>query len=176
MSTPKTGLDMALHQEIGLELARIRDRLTVLSAEIGNAYPKDRMAARLADRVVGPLDRLRAELDIRMFTEHSNDDAATIYVYYPQPETRDGVPEDPPRLRPDCRRPAPCRLFSLACGGAMLRQLRHSALTHDAGDGKGVPMLMARSVHVLVRVAAGYAKVSAEALARRQAWCDPARG
>jgi hypothetical protein len=29
----KPGLGMARHQEIGLELARIRDRLTALSAE-----------------------------------------------------------------------------------------------------------------------------------------------
>ena len=37
-------------------------------------------------------------------------------------------------------------LFSEASGGATLHQLRHSALTHDAEDGTGTPMLMARSV------------------------------
>lgn len=95
MSSRKSGLDMGRHQEIGLELARIRDRLTTLSAEIGNAYPKGSKAARLANRVVEPLDQLRAELDSRMFSEHPDDDAASVYVYYPQPETREGIPEDP---------------------------------------------------------------------------------
>ena len=37
-------------------------------------------------------------------------------------------------------------LFSKASGGATLHQLRHCALTHDAEDGTGTPMLMARSV------------------------------
>ncbi len=41
-------------------------------------------------------------------------------------------------------------LFSEASGGATLHQLRHSALTHDAEDGTGTPMLMARSGHTSV--------------------------
>ena len=52
---------------------------------------------------------------------------------------------------------------------------RHSALTHDAEDGTGTPMLMARSGHTSVRSLAKYARVSAEALARHQAGRDPAR-
>ena len=66
-------------------------------------------------------------------------------------------------------------LFSEASGGATLHQLRHSALTHDAEDGTGTPMLMARSGHASVRSLAKYARVSAEALARHQAERDPAR-
>ena len=66
-------------------------------------------------------------------------------------------------------------LFSEASGGATLHQLRHSALTHDAEDGTGTPMLMARSGHASVRSLVRYAKVSAEALARHQAERDPAR-
>lgn len=66
-------------------------------------------------------------------------------------------------------------LFSAASGGATLHQLRHSALTHDAEDGTGTPMLMARSGHTSVRSLAKYARVSAEALARHQAERDPAR-
>src|SRR5216683_581599 len=63
-------------------------------------------------------------------------------------------------------------LFSQASGGATLHQLRHSALTHDAEDGTGTPMLMARSGHTSVRSLAKYARVSAEALARHQAERD----
>jgi integrase len=66
-------------------------------------------------------------------------------------------------------------LFSEASGGATLHQLRHSALTHDAEDGTGTPMLMARSGHASVRSLARYAKVSVEALQRHQAERDPAR-
>lgn len=66
-------------------------------------------------------------------------------------------------------------LFSAASGGATLHELRHSALTHDAEDGTGTPMLMARSGHISVRSLVSYAKVSAEALQRHQAERDPAR-
>jgi integrase/recombinase XerC/integrase/recombinase XerD len=66
-------------------------------------------------------------------------------------------------------------LFSKASGGATLHQLRHSALTHDAEDGTGTPMLMARSGHTSVRSLAKYARVSADALALHQAQRDPAR-
>ena len=66
-------------------------------------------------------------------------------------------------------------LFTKASGGATLHQLRHSALTHDAEDGTGTPMLMRRSGHASVRSLAKYARVSAEALMRHQAERDPAR-
>ncbi len=66
-------------------------------------------------------------------------------------------------------------LFTKASGGATLHQLRHSALTHDAEDGTGTPMLMRRSGHASVRSLAQYARVSAEALMRHQAERDPAR-
>jgi integrase len=66
-------------------------------------------------------------------------------------------------------------LFSEASGGATLHQLRHLALTHDAEDGTGAPMLMAHSGHISVRSLAKYARVSAEALAWHQAERDPAR-
>jgi integrase len=66
-------------------------------------------------------------------------------------------------------------LFSAASGGATLHQLRHSALTHDAEDGTGTPMFMARSGHTSVRSLAKYARVSSEAPARHQAERDSAR-
>jgi integrase/recombinase XerC/integrase/recombinase XerD len=66
-------------------------------------------------------------------------------------------------------------LFAKASGGATLHQLRHSALTHDAEDGTGAPMLMVRSGHTSVRSLAKYARVSTEALMRHQAERDPAR-
>ncbi len=56
-----------------------------------------------------------------------------------------------------------------------MHQLRHSALTHDADDGTGTPMMMARSGRTSVRSLAKYARVSAAALARHQAERDPSR-
>ena len=55
-------------------------------------------------------------------------------------------------------------------------QLRRSALTHDAEDGTGTPMLMTRPGHTSVRSLARYAPVSAPgALQRHQGGRDPAR-
>ena len=69
---------------------------------------------------------------------------------------------------------APENAELLASRGATLHQLRHSAMTRDAEDGTGTPMLMARSGHTSGRSLAKYARVSAEALARHQAERDPA--
>jgi integrase len=66
-------------------------------------------------------------------------------------------------------------IFKAASGGATLHQLRHSALTHDAEEGTGTPMLQARSGHTSLRSLERYTRVSAEALARHQAERDPAR-
>lgn len=88
MTGRKPGLPMTRHEEIGLELARTRDRLAVLGAEIANAYPKNGRAGRLALAAAEPLDRLRCELEDRMFAEHPGEDRATTHVYYPSPEAR----------------------------------------------------------------------------------------
>jgi integrase len=66
-------------------------------------------------------------------------------------------------------------VFKRWSGGATLHQLRHSALTHDAERGTGMPMLMARSGHLDIRSLAKYARVSVEALAKHQRETDPNR-
>ncbi|WP_329090310.1 MULTISPECIES: tyrosine-type recombinase/integrase [unclassified Streptosporangium] len=65
-------------------------------------------------------------------------------------------------------------LFETATGGWTLHQLRHSALTHAAEDGANTSTLPAYSGHTSVASLARYARVSGEALARRQAGRDPA--
>jgi hypothetical protein len=71
--------------------------------------------------------------------------------------------------------------LSEASGGATLHQLRHSALTHDAEQGTGTPMLMARSGHTSVRSLASPtvgssrnstrgSDTSARAISRRRRW------
>ncbi len=59
-------------------------------------------------------------------------------------------------------------------GPFTLHQLRHSRLTHAAGQGASTPMLMALGGHRSVRSLGKYAKVSAEALSKWQAETDPA--
>lgn len=90
MPRRKPGLSLERHQQIGLELARIADRLTELSVEIGNAYPVNSPVYRLAMRP-GPdeaLFRLRAALENRMFGEYPDDPRATVQVYFPSQKTR----------------------------------------------------------------------------------------
>lgn len=77
------------------------------------------------------------------------------------------------RARLSDRRAA--ELFAAATGGATLHQLRHSALTHAAEDGANTATLLAYSGHTTVASLARYARVSPDALARRQQHCDPAR-
>lgn len=76
------------------------------------------------------------------------------------------------RARLSYRRAA--ELFSAASGGAMLHQLRHSALTHAAEEGANTSTLLAYSGHTSVASLARYARVSPEGLARWQAGRDPA--
>jgi hypothetical protein len=66
-----------------------------------------------------------------------------------------------------CSLPRPAR--------ATLHHLRNSALTHDAEDGTGTLMPMARSGHTSVRSLAKYARVPAQALQRHQAERDGER-
>ncbi|MEU7631109.1 tyrosine-type recombinase/integrase [Nocardia sp. NPDC049220] len=53
-------------------------------------------------------------------------------------------------------------------------RLRHSRLTHAAGEGASTPVLMRLSGHTSVRSLAKYARVSDEGLRRYQANSDPA--
>ena len=58
--------------------------------------------------------------------------------------------------------------------GWTLHQLRHSLLTHEAEDGTGTPMLLARSPHASVRSLERYARPGPEGVARHVACTDPA--
>ena len=84
-------------------------------------------------------------------------------------------PTSTPPAGPGCptSRPRPCSPRPPAARRCTSSATR--ALTHDAEDGTGTPMLMARSGHTSARSLARYARVSAEALARHQAERDPAR-
>jgi hypothetical protein len=86
------GLSPERHRAIGPELARIRDLLADISAEIMRAWPCRSVANDRASAVVGPIDRLRDELAARFRVEHEGD--YTPDAYYPPRAVRDapGMP------------------------------------------------------------------------------------
>jgi integrase len=77
------------------------------------------------------------------------------------------------RARLSYRRAA--EIFKAATGGWTLHQLRHSALTHLAEAGVGLPLLMAKSRHSSLRSLERYARPGPEAVAALTAAHDPAR-
>jgi integrase len=66
-------------------------------------------------------------------------------------------------------------IFAAASGGWTLHQLRHSAITHLAEAGVGLPLLMAKSRHTSLRSLQRYARPGPEAVAALTAEHDPAR-
>jgi integrase/recombinase XerC/integrase/recombinase XerD len=58
---------------------------------------------------------------------------------------------------------------------ATLRQLRHSALTHDAEDRAPALLLMTKSGHASIRTLGKYARPGTEALAKWQQETDRTR-
>jgi len=66
-------------------------------------------------------------------------------------------------------------IFAAASDGWTLHQLRHSALTHLAEAGVGLPLLMAKSRHTSLRSLQRYARPGPEAVAALTAEHDPAR-
>lgn len=65
-------------------------------------------------------------------------------------------------------------VFKKASGGATLHQLRHSAITHLAEEGVGLPLLQAYSGHASLRSLQKYARPSADAVGRELAKFDRA--
>lgn len=72
------------HQEAGARLKAIRDYLTRLSCEIGNAYPKTSREAIGAHKAAQAVDHLRVVMDSAVFAENrGRDTGELIRVYFP---------------------------------------------------------------------------------------------
>jgi hypothetical protein len=89
----KAGLRIERHQEIGLELARIQDRLTSIATEILNAYPVNSPVHRMltgspSSEALGGVFRLRCELENLMLARYPDDPRATTRVYFPARQAR----------------------------------------------------------------------------------------
>ncbi|MGH3900733.1 MAG: tyrosine-type recombinase/integrase [Pseudonocardiaceae bacterium] len=63
--------------------------------------------------------------------------------------------------------------MSSAARRSTLHQLRHFALTHAAEDGANISTVLSCSGHTSLASLARYARVSPEALGRRQQQCAP---
>lgn len=83
---PKPGMNLERHQEIGLELALMCDRLTSLTTEVANAYPKESEFCRQMERLLSQLRKVRSEGENAMFKQHG--EAGSTFFYYPTSETR----------------------------------------------------------------------------------------
>ena len=75
----KPGLTLDEHRALGAELQAIRDRLVKITVITGNSYPAK--VGRCASRAVETIDKLRSELDNRMFAENPNN-GMMANVYY----------------------------------------------------------------------------------------------
>ena len=79
----KKRLTRAQHAKLGIELAKMRDRLVAMSVELSHAYPQP--IADAAVRAQTAVDRLRSKLDDIVFREYpdgtTKDNAG---VYYPR--------------------------------------------------------------------------------------------
>jgi hypothetical protein len=74
-------LTMSEHESLGRELHKMYDRLTTISVEIANAYPKSSTAARRAYSAHKQLAALRCVLDDQLALDHPGD--FDPRVYYP---------------------------------------------------------------------------------------------
>lgn len=81
----KPGFDLKRHMIIGTELAIIRDQLSRLGGEIGNAYTKA-LGDRLL-RAVREIDKVRIDLEVKASREFPEEFETTIY--FPHPEMRE---------------------------------------------------------------------------------------
>jgi hypothetical protein len=90
--TSRNGLPLERHEALGPELARLRDQVAVICAEVMKAWPRRTAAHDRAAGVLGAVDALRKELDTRFSTELG--DGYTPEAYYPPPGVRDapGMP------------------------------------------------------------------------------------
>ena len=79
MSAKKRAFSLKQHNELGLELEKMRDRLLTIATDLEKAYPKT--VASLAARSSKQIDKLRCELDNNVCKENP-DYKNAIRVYY----------------------------------------------------------------------------------------------
>ncbi|MEV6165609.1 hypothetical protein AB0L71_27595 [Streptomyces sp. NPDC052052] len=85
----KKRLTLGEHTQLGRHLAVIRDELTTLHVQLGNAYPHtgpESGPARNLAKATKALDEARSSLENFLFREHP--EQATTHIYYPATEDR----------------------------------------------------------------------------------------
>lgn len=88
------GLPRQRHEEIGMELKAIRDRLMALHTEVSNAYPKQdrhsKTAVQRLGRALAHLDQVRNALEELYARQHPDTWSTDIY-YGPLADIEDAV-------------------------------------------------------------------------------------
>jgi hypothetical protein len=158
---PRTqGLSPARHRAIGPELARIRDQLAEISAEVMKAWPRRSVVSDRASAVVEPVDRLRDELDARFRVEHEGDYSPDAYC--------------PPRAVRDAPGlPSPAVQHATAVKVAAACQAAREAASADAKDAATQALLGLAEMHLAI--AEGDAGKADLAMMMAVSWAETAR-
>lgn len=154
------GLSPERHRLIGAELARVRDQLDGISAEIMGAWPRRSAASDRASAIVGPVDKLRDELDARFRVEHEDDYSPG--AYYP-----------PRSIREAPGMPSLAVQHALARKIAEARRDAEGSASPEAKDAVGQAFRALGRMHVAV--AALDADEAARAMATAVSWAETAQ-
>ncbi len=95
MGTKKTGLTREQHEQLGLELQTIRDRMQIIGSDLTANYNQKDKVAGIAHKISDDLEKLRHQLEELLFKEHPESTTETYYR-----ATRDDFIRDPAPIRP----------------------------------------------------------------------------
>ncbi|MCG8636260.1 MAG: hypothetical protein MI863_20680 [Desulfobacterales bacterium] len=83
MAARKPGFTLEQHEQLGLELQTIRDRMLFIGTELANHFPQKTEVAGLAKIVSNDLENLRSQCEEVMFKKYKNKtDIDLTQVYY----------------------------------------------------------------------------------------------
>lgn len=94
MPAKKTGFTLEHHDQLGLEIQTIRDRMAFIGMDITNYYNQDDKddVKNITNRISDDLEKLRDRLEESLFKEHPGSTTETYYratrkdhIRYPAP-------------------------------------------------------------------------------------------
>ena len=95
MPAKKTGLTLEQHDQLGLEIQTIRDRIQIIGSDLTANYIQKDKVASLAKKISYDLETLRDMLEKLMFKEHTGSTKETYYR-----ATRENHIRNPAPIRP----------------------------------------------------------------------------
>lgn len=79
MATRKAGFTREQHEQLGLEIQTIRDRMQIIGSDLTANYLQKDKVAGIAHKISGDLEELRHLLEELMFKEHPGSTTETYY-------------------------------------------------------------------------------------------------